>query len=164
VGDCSSYLALLMASQVFGIMTFCYSGHGVFPAIRASMRQPEQFSSVRTSLLVLVQCTCLNHCSNCFYVEHFRWLVRSVIRLLSLLPTKFAAANGLSCLELTAMPLQVLNVAFLVVAAFCTFIAAAGYYMYGPAVADVVIFNLPPVLATACSCLVGHACGLWMAA
>ncbi len=31
---------------VFGIMTFCYSGHGVFPAIQASMKNPEQFPQV----------------------------------------------------------------------------------------------------------------------
>lgn len=32
---------------VFGIMTFCYSGHGVFPSIQASMKHPEQFPKVR---------------------------------------------------------------------------------------------------------------------
>ena len=31
---------------VFGIMTFCYSGHGVFPAIQASMKEPEKFPQV----------------------------------------------------------------------------------------------------------------------
>jgi vesicular inhibitory amino acid transporter len=31
---------------VFGIMTFCYSGHGVFPAIQASMKEPQQFPKV----------------------------------------------------------------------------------------------------------------------
>jgi vesicular inhibitory amino acid transporter len=40
------------------------------------------------------------------------------------------------------------------VAALCTFIACAGYYMYGMGVSDIVIFNLPAALATACSCLV----------
>ncbi len=44
--------------------------------------------------------------------------------------------------------------AFLIVALFCTFIGGAGYLMYGTAAADVVIFNLPAVLATVCSCLV----------
>jgi len=78
---------------VFGIMTFCYSGHGVFPAIQASMAEPERFP-------------------------------------------------------------QVLNVAFLLVAGLCTFIAASGYLMYGKAAADIVIFNLPTFLATICSCLV----------
>ena len=33
---------------VFGIMTFCYSGHGVFPAIQASMSEPEAFPQVGT--------------------------------------------------------------------------------------------------------------------
>ena len=79
---------------VFGIMTFCYSGHGVFPAIQASMKEPEKFP-------------------------------------------------------------QVLNAAYLIVAVVCTFIGASGYYMYGPAAADIVIFNLPPgILATLCSCLI----------
>ncbi|GFH14096.1 Aa_trans domain-containing protein, partial [Haematococcus lacustris] len=78
---------------VFGIMTFCYSGHGVFPAIQASMKEPQLFP-------------------------------------------------------------KVLNVAFFLVAFLCTFIAAAGYYMYGAGAADIVIFNLPTLLATACSCLV----------
>ena len=32
---------------VFGIMTFCYSGHGVFPSIQASMKEPEKFPQVR---------------------------------------------------------------------------------------------------------------------
>ena len=32
---------------VFGIMTFCYSGHGVFPAIQKSMQTPKQFPQVR---------------------------------------------------------------------------------------------------------------------
>ena len=32
---------------VFGIMAFVYSGHGVFPSVRASMRNPEQFPKAR---------------------------------------------------------------------------------------------------------------------
>lgn len=47
-----------------------------------------------------------------------------------------------------------LNVAYLGVALLCTFVGCAGYYMYGSAAADVVIFNLPTALATICSCLV----------
>lgn len=78
---------------VFGLMTFCYSGHGVFPAIQASMKEPSKFP-------------------------------------------------------------QVLNAAYLLVALVCTFIGASGYFMYGPAAADIVIFNLPGVLATLCSCLI----------
>ncbi len=39
-------------------------------------------------------------------------------------------------------------------ASLCTFIGAAGYYMYGPSAADVVIFNLKGNLAMACMCLV----------
>lgn len=31
---------------VFGIMAFVYSGHGVFPSVRASMKRPEQFPKV----------------------------------------------------------------------------------------------------------------------
>ena len=40
---------------------------------------------------------------------------------------------------------QVLDAAYLVVGALCTFIGAAGYYMYGNAARDVVTFNLPKV-------------------
>ena len=48
-----------------------------------------------------------------------------------------------------------MNVAYLIVGLVCTFIGAAGYYMYGSAAGDIVIFNLPAgVLATICSCLV----------
>jgi len=78
---------------VFGIMTFCYSGHGVFPSIQASMKKPSEFP-------------------------------------------------------------QVLNVAFFIVAFLCSFIGGAGYYMYGSAAADIIIFNMPGVLAMLCSCLV----------
>ena len=28
---------------VFGILAFVYAGHGVFPAIQASMKQPKDF-------------------------------------------------------------------------------------------------------------------------
>lgn len=35
---------------VFGIMTFCYSGHGVFPSIQASMKEPEKFPQVGAML------------------------------------------------------------------------------------------------------------------
>ena len=31
---------------VFGILAFVYSGHGVFPSVRASMEQPEDFPKV----------------------------------------------------------------------------------------------------------------------
>jgi vesicular inhibitory amino acid transporter len=31
---------------VLGICTFCYSGHGVFPAIQKSMKEPQQFPQV----------------------------------------------------------------------------------------------------------------------
>jgi hypothetical protein len=41
----------------------------------------------------------------------------------------------------------VLNVAFFIVAFLCSFIGGAGYYMYGTAAADIVIFNMPGVLA-----------------
>jgi len=56
---------------------------------------------------------------------------------------------------LVSTPFQVLNVAYLIVATLCTFIGAAGYYMYGSGACDIVIFNLPPgVLATLCCSLV----------
>lgn len=29
--------------MVLGILAFVYSGHGVFPSVRASMKQPEHF-------------------------------------------------------------------------------------------------------------------------
>ncbi|KAK9903315.1 hypothetical protein WJX75_002640 [Coccomyxa subellipsoidea] len=79
---------------VFGIMAFVYSGHGVFPSVRASMKRPEQFP-------------------------------------------------------------KVLDVAYLVVGGLCTFIGAAGYYMYGNAALDVITFNLPKgLLATLCASLI----------
>lgn len=31
---------------VFGILAFVYSGHGVFPSVRASMKVPEDFPKV----------------------------------------------------------------------------------------------------------------------
>lgn len=31
---------------VFGIMAFVYSGHGVFPSVRASMKRPQLFPKV----------------------------------------------------------------------------------------------------------------------
>jgi amino acid permease len=34
---------------VFGIMAFVYSGHGVFPSVRASMKKPEQFPKASSS-------------------------------------------------------------------------------------------------------------------
>eukprot|EP00955_Chlamydomonas_euryale_P090241 364523-Chlamydomonas_euryale.AAC.2 len=50
---------------------------------------------------------------------------------------------------------QVLNVAYIIVAAFCTIIGGLGYYMYGQGAADVVIFNLPAgFLATLCCSMV----------
>ena len=46
--------------------------------------------------------------------------------------------------------------AFFIVAFLCSFIGGAGYYMYGSAAADIVIFNMPGVLAmlwwVACLC------------
>lgn len=41
---------------------------------------------------------------------------------------------------------QVLDAAYLVVGVLCTFIGAAGYYMYGNSALDVITFNLPKVL------------------
>jgi hypothetical protein len=41
--------------------------------------------------------------------------------------------------------MQVLDAAYLVVGALCTFIGAAGYYMYGNGALDVITFNLPKV-------------------
>lgn len=31
----------------FGIMAFVYAGHGVFPSIQASMKEPQQFKKVQ---------------------------------------------------------------------------------------------------------------------
>ncbi|KXZ56682.1 hypothetical protein GPECTOR_1g614 [Gonium pectorale] len=44
---------------VLGICTFCYSGHGVFPAIQKSMKEPQQFPQVLNVayLVVAVLCT-----------------------------------------------------------------------------------------------------------
>ncbi|GLC35800.1 hypothetical protein PLESTB_000495600 [Pleodorina starrii] len=44
---------------VLGICTFCYSGHGVFPAIQKSMKDPKQFPQVLNVayLAVAVLCT-----------------------------------------------------------------------------------------------------------
>ncbi|KAK9826368.1 hypothetical protein WJX81_002972 [Elliptochloris bilobata] len=79
---------------VFGIMAFVYSGHGVFPSIQRSMKEPSRFP-------------------------------------------------------------QVLNIAYLAVAAQCTLIAAAGYAMYGVGALDVITFNLPRgLLATLCASLI----------
>ena len=41
--------------------------------------------------------------------------------------------------------MQVLNVAYAIVALMCTFLGVAGYLMYGPSVLDVITFNLPAV-------------------
>ena len=50
---------------------------------------------------------------------------------------------------------QVLNIAYLAVAAQCTLIAAAGYAMYGAGALDVITFNLPRgLLATLCASLI----------
>ncbi|GFR41259.1 hypothetical protein Agub_g1934 [Astrephomene gubernaculifera] len=44
---------------VLGICTFCYSGHGVFPAIQKSMKDPKQFPQVLNVayLVVALMCT-----------------------------------------------------------------------------------------------------------
>ena len=34
----------------FGIMAFVYAGHGVFPSIQASMKEPKEFTKVRGSV------------------------------------------------------------------------------------------------------------------
>ena len=46
---------------------------------------------------------------------------------------------------LVANLVQVLNVAYAIVALMCTFLGVAGYLMYGPGVLDVITFNLPAV-------------------
>lgn len=79
---------------IFGIMAFVYAGHAVFPAIQASMREPERFPAV-------------------------------------------------------------LNAAYGIVAALCTFLGAAGYYMYGAGALDVITFNLRGGAAkTLCAALI----------
>ncbi|EIE22996.1 hypothetical protein COCSUDRAFT_15642, partial [Coccomyxa subellipsoidea C-169] len=98
---------------VFGIMAFVYSGHGVFPSVRASMKRPEHFPKAR-----------LSSTQNLGF-------------------TPFST------------PVQVLDAAYLVVGTLCTFIGAAGYYMYGNGALDVITFNLPKgLLATLCASLI----------
>lgn len=41
--------------------------------------------------------------------------------------------------------LQVLNLAYVILASLCTFLGVTGYAMYGSQVLDVVTFNLPKV-------------------
>eukprot|EP00798_Chlamydomonas_sp_ICE-L_P008319 gene8319-1594_t len=43
---------------VFGILTICYSGHGVFPSIQASMEKPEEFPKVLNVAYTIVAITC----------------------------------------------------------------------------------------------------------
>ena len=45
---------------VFGIMAFVYSGHGIFPSVRASMKRPEQFPKVprRPNLMQILDMCC----------------------------------------------------------------------------------------------------------
>eukprot|EP00873_Tetraselmis_striata_P016271 jgi/Tetstr1/436535/TSEL_025360.t1 len=42
----------------FGIMAFVYAGHGVFPSIQASMKQPKDFSKVLNTAYVFVGSFC----------------------------------------------------------------------------------------------------------
>jgi vesicular inhibitory amino acid transporter len=42
-GACTDLALWSSVPLVFGIMTFCYSGHGVFPSIQASMKNPQEF-------------------------------------------------------------------------------------------------------------------------
>ena len=41
---------------VFGIMAFVYSGHGVFPSIQRSMKEPSRFPQARLSLSTSLEC------------------------------------------------------------------------------------------------------------
>lgn len=43
---------------LFGIMTFCYSGHGVFPSIQASMKEPKLFPKVLDTAFLIVATLC----------------------------------------------------------------------------------------------------------
>ena len=36
---------------VFGILAFVYSGHGVFPSVRASMKEPEEYPKASAKAL-----------------------------------------------------------------------------------------------------------------
>ena len=47
---------------------------------------------------------------------------------------------------------QALNVSFFLTFVVCSLVAGAGYAMYGPAVRDVVTFNLPRVRRFLCVC------------
>ena len=40
---------------VFGILAFVYAGHGVFPAIQASMKRPKEFPKAGPFALVEIQ-------------------------------------------------------------------------------------------------------------
>lgn len=59
--------------------------------------------------------------------------------------------NQLTYKAATLRVLQVLNVAYLVVAVLCTLMGSAGYYMYGTGALDIIPMNLGGVLAKVCA-------------
>lgn len=46
-GAVTSAVSWSQIPVVFGVLAFVYAGHGVFPAIAASMQKPKQFPKVR---------------------------------------------------------------------------------------------------------------------
>ena len=73
-------------------------------------------------------------------------------KIASVLLNLLHCMHSVSCASAAA---QVLNIAYIAVAAQCTLIAAAGYAMYGAGALDVVTFNLPRgLLATLCASLI----------
>lgn len=58
-GAVTTLVNLQTVPLVFGMFAFCFAGHGVFPSIRAQMKQPEQFPRVMdvSFLLTALLCT-----------------------------------------------------------------------------------------------------------
>lgn len=160
---------------VFGIMAFVYSGHGVFPSVRASMKKPEQFPKVPALRILDKQQwlvgalhsafhACIPSADQPFYscsARLFRAALdsgdRDPLFLEAPFQNHFRVVRRCSpCRVIVVLHGQVLDAAYLVVGSLCTFIGAAGYYMYGNAARDVITFNLPkvglPGLAADCTC------------
>lgn len=54
---------------VFGILVFVHSGHGVFPSVRASMKDPDRFPQVLNTAFIIVAllCTTIGACGYYMY-------------------------------------------------------------------------------------------------
>eukprot|EP00798_Chlamydomonas_sp_ICE-L_P003467 gene3467-13527_t len=167
---------------VFGILTFCYSGHGVFPSIQASMKEPERFpeasmkeperfpENMAYSIVVAI-CLLIGSAgyymygpnASCVIVFNLAFMARSSRSwpIPSLSPSACSSAvQATTCTapnatDVVPFNLPVLNIAYSIVVAICLLIGCAGYYMYGPNAADVIVFNLPAgLLVTLCSCVI----------